>query len=71
MSKSRPLLPTITGSIGLLLGGLLGAAGGSFSGNESVVMVCYVLGFLGGAVAGGMLGCRWHSRRNRDAAHSQ
>jgi hypothetical protein len=64
MSKAKPLLPTITMSIGILLGGLLGAAGGSFSGNESVVMVCYVLGFLGGAVAGTMLGWRWHSRRN-------
>ena len=70
MSKSKPLLPTITMSIGILLGGLLGAAGGSFSGKESVVMVCYVLGFLGGAVAGAMLGWRWHSRRNPDAAHS-
>ncbi len=64
MSKSKPLLPTITMSIGILLGGLLGAASGSFSGNESVVMVCYVLGILGGAVAGTMLGWRWHSRRN-------
>ncbi len=70
MSKSKPLLPTITSSIGMLLGGLLGAAGGSFSGNESVVMVCCVLGFLAGAVAGAMLGWRWHSRRNPDAAHS-
>jgi len=64
MSKAKPLLPTITMSIGILLGGLLGAASGSFSGNESVVIVCYVLGILGGAVAGTMLGWRWHSRRN-------
>jgi hypothetical protein len=71
VSKSKPLLPTITSSIGMLLGGLLGAVGGSFAGHESVVMVCYVLGFLGGAVAGAMLGWRWHSRRNPDAAHSQ
>ena len=64
MSKAKPLLPTITMSIGILLGGLLGAAGGTFSGNESVVMVCYVLGVLGGAVAGTILGWRWHARRN-------
>jgi hypothetical protein len=64
MRKSKPLLPTITMSIGVLLGGLLGAAGGSFSGNESIVMACYVLGHLGGAVAGTMLGWRWYSRRN-------
>lgn len=70
MSKSRLLLPTITSAIGMLLGGLLGAVGGSFAGNESVVMVCYVLGFLGGAVAGAMLGWRWHSRRNSDTADS-
>ena len=66
MSKAKPLLPTITMSIGILLGGLLGAAGGSFSCHESVVMACYVFGFLGGAVAGVMLGWRWHSRRNPD-----
>lgn len=71
MSKSKPLLPTITSSIGIFLGGLLGAAGGSFASNESVVMVCYVLGIIGGSVAGAMLGWRWHSRRNPDAAHSQ
>ena len=37
MSNSKPLLATITSSIGMLLGGLLGAAGGSFAGNELVV----------------------------------
>jgi len=71
MSKSKPLLPTFTSSIGMLLGGLLGAAIGSFSASESVVMVCYALGFIGGAVAGAMLGWRWHSRLNPDGAHGK
>ncbi len=71
MSKSKPLLPTITSSIGMLIGGLLGAACGSFASHESVVIVCYVSGMVGGSVAGAMLGYRWQARRNRDAAHSQ
>ena len=71
MSKSNPLLPTITSSIGMLIGGLLGAAAGAFAGREWVVMVCYASGFIGGAVAGAMIGWRWHSHRNRDTAHSQ
>jgi hypothetical protein len=70
-TRKRSLLPTITSSIGMLLGGLLGAVGGSFSGNESVVMACYALGFIGGAVAGAMLGRRVLSRRSRGEEHTQ
>lgn len=71
MSKLKTWLPTITSSVGMLLGGLLGAAASSFVGSESVVMVCYVLGFLGGAFAGAMLGWRWHSRWDPQVDHSE
>ena len=62
MSKLKTWLPTITSSVGMLLGGLLGAAASSFARSESVVMACCVLGCLGGACAGAMLGWRWHAR---------
>ena len=62
MSKAKPLLPTITMAIGILLGGVLGAVAGLFAGSEAAVIVCYVVGFLGGAVVGGMLGWKLHAR---------
>jgi len=66
MSKtsSKSLLPTITCAIGILVGGVIGAAIGSFSNSETFVIACYVIGFLGGAVAGSWLGLRTVSRRN-------
>ena len=40
------------------------ASSGSFSGNELVTVTCYVLGLIGGAVAGAMFGWWVHSRRD-------
>ena len=55
----RTLLPTITMSIGILIGSLLGAGVGSFASHELITIACYALGFLGGAVAGTVVGWRW------------
>jgi hypothetical protein len=71
VGKSKPLLPTITSAIGMLVGGLLAATSGLVANSESVVVLCYVLGFVGGAIVGAMLGWRWHSRRNPDVPQSQ
>jgi len=71
MTTPKPLLPTIAQGCGMLVGGLLGAVGGSITGNESIVVLCYVTGILGGAVIGAMLGWRIVSRQDSDAAHQQ
>lgn len=70
MSKAhtRPLLPTIVMSIGALVGGLLGAAVGTISQNETVTVASYVIGMVGGAIAGGTLGWRVHARRVSDTS---
>lgn len=65
MSKSRPLLPTITSSVGMLVGGLLGLVGGYFLGSETGVMICFILGFLVGSISGANFGWRWHHRREQ------
>ena len=70
VSKSKPLLPTITMSLGILVGGLLGAVIGTWSDNESIVVACYVLGFLAGAGIGAIVGWRLHGRRDSSAANS-
>ena len=67
----KPLLPTITSAIGMLLGGLLGAAVGPFSRSELVTIICYNLGFIGGAAVGAMVGWRMHARRSRGQEDSQ
>jgi hypothetical protein len=71
ISKLKTWLPTITSSVGMLLGGLLAAAASSFSRSESVVMVCCMLGLLGGAFFGAMLGWRWHACWDPQMDHSE
>lgn len=63
VTKLRTWLPTIASSVGMALGGLLGAAVGLVIQSESAVIVCCILGFLGGSPVFAMLGWRWHSRR--------
>ncbi len=67
MSNTRPLLPTFTSAIGMLLGGWAGAAAGSFASHESVVMASYIVGFIGGAICGALVGWRWQARRDAGA----
>ena len=52
MSEKKSLLPTITSSLGILLGGLLGLHCGSFSESEWGVTAGFALGFVSGAVVG-------------------
>ena len=61
-SLGREMLPTFALAIGGLMGGLLGAGIGSFAANELSTVACYVVGFLGGAAAGSLLGRRWQGR---------
>ena len=63
MSEKKSLLPTITSSLGILLGGLLGLHCGSFSESEWVVTAGFALGFVSGAVVGAMVGYRWLARK--------
>lgn len=62
MSNSKPLLPTITLALGALVGGWVGATASSFAASETLVVACYITGFLGGACLGGTLGSSWHRR---------
>ncbi|MGY8748353.1 MAG: hypothetical protein ACKVHR_09895 [Pirellulales bacterium] len=64
MSEKKSLLPTITSSFGMLIGGLLGLSCGSFSESEWGVVVGFALGFVSGAVVGAMVGYRWLARRS-------
>lgn len=45
-------------SMGILVGGLLGAGVGSLATHELVTVACYLLGFLGGAIIGAFIGLR-------------
>ena len=64
MSEKKSLLPTITSSFGMLLGGLLGLYCGSFSESEWGIVIGFALGFVGGAVVGAKVGDRWLARRS-------
>ena len=68
---TRPLLPTITSAVGMLMGGLLGLAFGSFLGGEFAVMVSFILGAICGSATGAIFGKRWLLHRNRNPDHSQ
>ena len=71
MPEKKSLVPTFTCAVGMLFGGLGGAALGLLGKNETAVVGGFVVGCLLGSIIGSLIGLRWVQKKQLSQCESR